>query len=95
MRFWINCRRTPGKLYSTFFPHQTQPARQTRADKPMSTAKLEQTWNELWNEWYDIVDEASQEDGQYVIEDHSWEPPYFDESAVIDDLEKIAKKYGR
>ena len=61
-------------------------------DKPMSTAKLEQTWNELWDEWDGVVDEASLEDGQYVIQDHSWEAPYFDESAVIDDLEEIAKK---
>lgn len=60
--------------------------------KPVSTAKLEQTWNELWNEWYDVVDEASQEDGKYVIQDHHWESPYFAESMVIDDLEEIAKK---
>ena len=61
-------------------------------DKPVSTAKLEQTWNELWKEWDDIVDEASQEDGKYVVQEESWEPPYFDETAVIDDLEAIAKK---
>ncbi|MBE2199531.1 MAG: hypothetical protein IAE79_13035 [Anaerolinea sp.] len=53
---------------------------------------MQQTWNALWNEWYDIVAEASQEDGKYVIQDHHWESPYFDESAVIEDLEKIAKK---
>lgn len=61
-------------------------------DKPMSTAKLEQTWNELWNEWYDIVAEASQEDGQYVIQEKSWESPYFNQYAVMEDLEKIARK---
>jgi hypothetical protein len=56
---------------------------------------LEQTWNELWREWYDIVDEASQEDGKYVIQKESWESPYFDETAVISDLEAMAKKCGR
>jgi hypothetical protein len=61
-------------------------------DKPMSMAKLEQTWNELWREWYEIVDEASEEDGKYVMQEESWEPPYFDETAVIYDLEEIAKK---
>ena len=61
-------------------------------DKPMSTAKLEQTWNALWGEWNDIVAEASEEDGEYIVQDHHWEPPYFDETAVIEDLEKIAQK---
>jgi hypothetical protein len=64
----------------------------TTPDKPMSTAKLEQTWNKLWNEWDDIVVEASQEDGPYVVQENSWESPYFDESAVVEDLEKIARK---
>jgi len=61
-------------------------------DKPVSTAKLEQTWNKLWREWDDIVDEASQEDGKFVVQENSWESPYFNESAVIDDLEAIAEK---
>ena len=61
-------------------------------DRPVSMAKLEQTWNELWGEWDDIVAEASLEDGRYVIQEPHWEPPYFDETAVIDDLKEIAKK---
>lgn len=61
-------------------------------NKPVSTAKLEQTWNELWGEWYDIVNEASQEEGKFVVQENSWESPYFNESAVIDALETIAKK---
>lgn len=61
-------------------------------DKPVSTAKLDQTWNELWGEWDDIVAEASLEDGKYVVQEESWEPPYFDETAVIYDLEALAKK---
>ena len=73
-------------------PPDSADAASAAPDKPVSTAKLEQTWNELWREWYDIVDEASQEDGKYVIQEKSWEPPYFDETAVIYDLEAIAKK---
>lgn len=73
-------------------PPDSAGAASAAPDKPVSTAKLEQTWNELWDEWDDIVAEASQEDGEYVIQDHHWESPYFAESTVIADLEKIAKK---
>src|SRR4029077_19889397 len=32
------------------------------------------------------------EEGDYVIKDADWEPPYFDPTALADDLEKIAKE---
>ncbi len=60
--------------------------------KPVSIAKLEQTWANLWDEWDSIVGEAGLEDGEYIIQDHHWEPPYFDQTAFIDDLEQVAQK---
>lgn len=59
---------------------------------PVSTAKLEQTWSKLWGEWDDIVEEAAQEEGKYMVQEAHWEPPYFDSTAFIDDLEKVAEK---
>lgn len=73
-------------------PPNSADAANASLDKPVSTDKLEQTWSELWGEWDDIVAEASQEDGKYVVQENSWESPYFDETAVIDDLEQVAKR---
>jgi hypothetical protein len=29
-------------------------------------------------QWNSLIEEASQEEGQYVIQEHHWEDPYFD-----------------
>lgn len=60
--------------------------------KPVSMAKLEQTWASLWQEWDEVVDIAAQEEGPYFTQEAHWEPPYFDETAFITALEEIAKK---
>jgi len=60
--------------------------------KLASMARLEQTWSELWDEWYGMVEEAAQEEGEYMAQDAHWEPPYFDHTAFIEDLEKVAGK---
>lgn len=62
------------------------------ATPPVSLAKLAQTWASLWEDWYKITDEAADEDSEYLIHERHWEPPYFDESAFINDLEKVAQK---
>jgi len=74
--------------------HPPEPAVDTKTTeaKPASMARLEQTWSELWNEWYGIVEEAAQEEGEYMTQEAHWEPPYFDNTAFIGDLEKIAVK---
>jgi hypothetical protein len=64
----------------------------TRLAQPVSTAKLEQTWSKLWQEWDGVVSEAAQENGQYMVQDEHWEPPYFDQTAFIHDLEQVAKR---
>ena len=60
--------------------------------KPVSTARQAQTWSELWDEWHGVVAEAAQEEGDYIAQEAHWEPPYFDETAFVEDLEKIAAK---
>lgn len=64
---------------------------ETVSSIPMSTAKLEQIWSSLWQEWDRIVAEAADEEGPYITQEAHWEPPYFDNSAFVDDLERVAK----
>ncbi|MEO1351955.1 MAG: hypothetical protein AAFW84_24645 [Cyanobacteria bacterium J06635_15] len=66
--------------------------RQAPQTPPTSLAKLSQTWSEHWQEWNDIVWAASEEDGKYIEQEASWEPPYFDEYAFAEDLDKAAQK---
>lgn len=63
-----------------------------KPEKPMSVAKLEQIWAGLWKEWNDIVSEATDEDGKYIEQEEEWEPPYFNDSALIEDLEAVAEQ---
>lgn len=62
------------------------------AERPVSLAKLAETWSALWNQWYDIVIEAAQEEGDYIVQEEHWEAPYFDEYGLVEDLEKVATK---
>jgi hypothetical protein len=57
-----------------------------------SHAKLSQIWSELWQEWWALVTEASEEDGRYIQQEASWEPPYFDDYAFAEDLDAVAAK---
>ncbi|GAP99742.1 hypothetical protein [Leptolyngbya sp. NIES-2104] len=58
--------------------------------QPTSIAKQAQTWATLWKAWNKIVSEASQEDGKYIVQEAHWEPPYFDATTLMEDLEGIA-----
>ncbi|MBN1560657.1 hypothetical protein JW998_10435 [candidate division KSB1 bacterium] len=49
-------------------------------------------WCELWSEWNDLAWEASDESGNYIIQDYDWKQPYFDGSLLAADLEKVAEK---
>ena len=55
-------------------------------------AKVRETWEGLWAEWSECVDESGFEEGRYVRQDAHWEPPYLDRSGVVDDLEAVAKR---
>ena len=71
-----------------------RPASQTKATRatPVSMAKQAQTWSKLWDEWYALVAVAVQEEGEYIAQEGHGEPPYFDETAFVEDLEKLAGK---
>ncbi len=58
----------------------------------VSLAMLEQTWSALWQEWGNIVDEAAQEDGTYLVQERHWEEPYFDSTMFVHDLERVAQQ---
>ena len=55
-----------------------------------SSEKIRERWTKLWADWSAVVEEASSEDGRYVIQEHHWEPPYLDISGLARDLEPIA-----
>ncbi len=57
-----------------------------------SNEKLIEKWNHLWDEWHEIVFEVGDEEGEYAYQEHHWEQPYFDGSALAADLDKIAEK---
>jgi hypothetical protein len=68
------------------------PPTAVKAEKPASLAKLEQTWSQLWGQWHDIVSEATDEEGKYIEQEAHWEPPYFNDSALVEDLEALAEQ---
>jgi len=47
-------------------------------------------WNSLWRHWDSLVSEVGDEEGRYAVQDPHWEPPYFDGSALANDLDRIA-----
>jgi hypothetical protein len=49
-------------------------------------------WSELWQEWNQIIWEASQEEGKYIVQEVRWEEPYFDNYTFVEDLEAISEK---
>jgi hypothetical protein len=53
-------------------------------------AKVQQEWDRAWEDWNSRIAEASDEEGQYVIQEHHWEEPYFDPGSLALDLEPIA-----
>ena len=60
------------------------------APQTVSLAKQAQIWSELWQTWDDIVSEASEDGGKYIIQENHWEPPYFDATTFSEDLERVA-----
>ncbi|MCK4488219.1 MAG: hypothetical protein KAU38_15855 [Desulfobacterales bacterium] len=47
-------------------------------------------WNSLWSHWDTLVLDVGDEEGKYAVREAHWEPPYFDGSALADDLDRIA-----
>lgn len=63
-----------------------------RAKPRKGRDKVRQDWEREWESWWEIVSESSYEEGRYIVQDHHWEPPYLDVSAVQMDLEKVAAR---
>lgn len=70
-------------------PASTVEPIQASETQTVSLAKQAQTWSELWRGWDDTVAEASEE-GKYIVQEAHWEPPYFDTTTFIEDLERVA-----
>lgn len=68
------------------------PSQHLKETQPVSEAKLAQTWSQLWQQWNEIVSEASREEGKYIVQEDDWEPPYFDNYTFVEDLEKVGEK---
>jgi hypothetical protein len=83
---------TKATLTQIIAPPQTVESEQTAKAQPTSLAKLAQTWSELWREWNDIIWEASQDEGKYIVQERHWEEPYFDNNTLVEDLEAVAKQ---
>ena len=70
-------------------PHETT---QTIKHEAVSLAKQAQVWSALWQDWNQIIWEASEEEGKYLVQEAHWEPPYFDSTTFTEDLESVAEK---
>lgn len=64
--------------------------RKTPIDRVASDQRTVEYWNSLWTHWDSMISEVGDEEGKYAVQDRHWEPPYFDGSALADDLERIA-----
>ena len=81
----ISGRRQVGKA-----PKKSMTKKKISRNKGAVTQK--DRWSTLWQEWSEIIEEVAQEEGDYIAQEAHWEPPYFNETAFADDLEKIARK---
>ncbi|MBI3892359.1 MAG: hypothetical protein HY303_12620 [Candidatus Wallbacteria bacterium] len=72
------------------------PAEKSRAKglahSPLGAGRALQEWKKAWADWDDIVAESNDEHGDYVHQEHHWEPPYFCPNDVADALEPIAAR---
>jgi hypothetical protein len=55
-------------------------------------AKVLQEWARAWSDWSERISAAGMENGPYLCQEHHWEEPYFDPSALAGDLEPIARR---
>lgn len=83
---------TQETLTQIIAPPQTAEQVKTSKAQPTSLAKLAQTWSQLWGEWNQIILSASQSEGKYIVQEASWEEPYFDDCTLVEDLEAVAQK---
>lgn len=64
----------------------------TQSETAPSSQKTIEIWNGLWASWADHIAEVGEEEGPYVNHEEHWHPPYFDQTALANDLEKVAEQ---
>ncbi|MBI2928500.1 MAG: hypothetical protein HYY24_22760 [Verrucomicrobia bacterium] len=62
----------------------------TQAVATISDQKALETWNDFWGDWDSHISELGDAEGAYANQEEHWHPPYFDATALTDDLEKDA-----
>ncbi len=62
------------------------------SEPAITGSKYQENWEGIWSRWYDCTFELGDEDGKYVYQEHHWEAPEFDGSALSEDLEKISEE---
>ena len=62
----------------------------TQAVVAISDQKALETWNDFWGDWESHLSELGDAEGAYANHEEHWHPPYFDPTALTDDLEKDA-----
>ena len=58
----------------------------------LTDSRYQENWEEIWSRWHDCTIELGDEDGRYVYQEHHWEVPEFDGSALSEDLERISEE---
>jgi len=56
------------------------------------SAKVLQEWERAWDDWDACVGASGDEDGEYVLQEHDWEPPYPDTGSVSEALDRAAAR---
>ncbi len=63
----------------------------TQAAAPSDQKALE-SWNDFWGDWESHISELGDAEGAYANQEEHWHPPYFDSTALTDDLEKDGQR---
>lgn len=71
-------------------PSKTLKSGKRATRRKASDQKIIEQWNDLWDRWDAVVANVGDEEGPYSVQEHHWEEPYFDGSAVAKDLEPVA-----
>jgi hypothetical protein len=69
-----------------------EPADSSTTDVETSDRRALEIWHEHWAAWEGHVAELGDEQGAYANHDEHWHPPYFDPSALAEDLDGVAMK---
>jgi hypothetical protein len=64
-----------------------QPAKPAAAISDQKTLEI---WSNFWSDWESHISELGDAEGTYADHEEHWHPPYFDPTALTDDLEQDA-----